>query len=58
MGGVAILEDPEEHETAALLHIVPSIVGARVLEIGCGDGRLTERYAHSARSIIAVDPDA
>jgi 16S rRNA A1518/A1519 N6-dimethyltransferase RsmA/KsgA/DIM1 with predicted DNA glycosylase/AP lyase activity len=55
---MAIREDPEENETAALKQIVPSIVGARVLEIGCGDGRLTGRYADSARSILAIDPDA
>jgi ubiquinone/menaquinone biosynthesis C-methylase UbiE len=54
---MAIREDPEEYETAALKQMVPSMAGARVLEIGCGDGRLTERYADSARSILAVDPD-
>jgi 16S rRNA A1518/A1519 N6-dimethyltransferase RsmA/KsgA/DIM1 with predicted DNA glycosylase/AP lyase activity len=55
---MAIREDPEQYEMAALKQIVPSIAGARVLEIGCGDGRLTERYAHAARSIIVIDPDA
>jgi 16S rRNA A1518/A1519 N6-dimethyltransferase RsmA/KsgA/DIM1 with predicted DNA glycosylase/AP lyase activity len=55
---MAIREDPEQYETAALTQMLPSIVGARVLEIGCGDGRLTEHYAHAARSIIAIDPDA
>jgi ubiquinone/menaquinone biosynthesis C-methylase UbiE len=32
--------------------------GLRVLELGCGDGRVTFRYASSARSVLAVDPDA
>jgi ubiquinone/menaquinone biosynthesis C-methylase UbiE len=29
-----------------------------VLELGCGDGRLTFRYADEAASVLAVDPDA
>lgn len=32
--------------------------GARVLEIGCGDGRATKRYARRARSVLAIDPKA
>ena len=32
--------------------------GLRVLELGCGDGRLTFRYAQKAASVLAVDPDA
>jgi 2-polyprenyl-3-methyl-5-hydroxy-6-metoxy-1,4-benzoquinol methylase len=53
-----ILEDPEGHETAALARLVPSFAGRRVLEIGCGDGRLTRRYAAGAASVIAIDPEA
>lgn len=55
---MTILEDPERHEVAALARMVPSFAGLRVLEIGCGDGRLTRRYAAGARSIIAIDPKA
>jgi 2-polyprenyl-3-methyl-5-hydroxy-6-metoxy-1,4-benzoquinol methylase len=29
-----------------------------VLEVGCGDGRLTCRYAGRAGSVLATDPDA
>lgn len=29
----------------------------RVLELGCGDGRLTFRFADVADSVLAVDPD-
>jgi ubiquinone/menaquinone biosynthesis C-methylase UbiE len=28
-----------------------------VLEVGCGEGRLTWRYASSARQVIGIDPD-
>jgi ubiquinone/menaquinone biosynthesis C-methylase UbiE len=29
-----------------------------VLELGCGDGRLTFQYASYARSVVALDPNA
>ena len=53
-----IVEDPEEHEAAALRALHTSFAACRVLEIGCGDGRLTRRYAAGAASVIAIDPDA
>jgi ubiquinone/menaquinone biosynthesis C-methylase UbiE len=31
--------------------------GARVLEIGAGEGRLTTGFAWDAASVLAVDPD-
>jgi len=49
--------DPEESETAALFDYAGDLAGQRVLEIGCGDGRLTWRYADKAAHIIALDPD-
>ena len=49
--------DPENNETRALLDIV-DFTGKRVLEIGCGDGRLTWRYADSAGHVIGIDPKA
>src|SRR5215210_6531581 len=49
--------DPEGAETAALARVAP-MDGLRVLELGCGDGRLTFRYADAAASVLAVDPDA
>ena len=52
---MAILEDPELHEIAALDAMVPSFRGCRVLEIGCGDGRLTRRYALTTKSVLAID---
>jgi ubiquinone/menaquinone biosynthesis C-methylase UbiE len=34
-----------------------AIEGRDVLEIGCGDGRLTWRYANLAEAVTGVDPD-
>jgi ubiquinone/menaquinone biosynthesis C-methylase UbiE len=48
--------DPEGVEIAALRQLAP-MNGLRVLELGCGDGRLTFRYAREAASVLAVDPD-
>jgi ubiquinone/menaquinone biosynthesis C-methylase UbiE len=31
--------------------------GKRVLEIGCGSGRLTREYARLARQVVAIEPD-
>ncbi len=52
-----VLPDPEDTETKAL-HDYADFTGKRVLEIGCGDGRLTWRYADRAASIVAIDPDS
>ena len=54
---MAVRLDPEGNEIAALTLLVPSLVGSRVLEVGCGDGRLTRRYAERAASVLAIDPD-
>ena len=50
--------DPERHEIDLLLQLAPSLAGARVLEVGCGDGRLTWRYADRASLVLAIDADA
>ena len=50
------LRDPEEAETKYLYDVV-NLVGARVLEIGCGDGRMTRRYASVPEFVIGIDPD-
>ncbi|HEX5548701.1 MAG TPA: class I SAM-dependent methyltransferase [Ktedonobacterales bacterium] len=53
--GVAL--DPEEAETRAI-HDLIDFTGRDVLEIGCGEGRLTRRFASGARSVLGVDLDA
>jgi len=40
----------------AALRAIGCLDDARVLEIGCGDGRLTFGYAAAARSVLAIDP--
>ncbi len=52
-----IQKDPEQVEVQQL-HQLVDFSGKRILEIGCGDGRLTWRYARSAGSVTGIDPDA
>ena len=47
--------DPEGVE-ARTIHRLVDFQGKDVLEIGCGDGRLTWRYADQAASVLAIDP--
>src|SRR5512147_2300985 len=49
--------DPQGRETAALSRLAGSLEGKSVLEIGCGDGRLTWRYAPEAARVAAIDPN-
>jgi 2-polyprenyl-3-methyl-5-hydroxy-6-metoxy-1,4-benzoquinol methylase len=55
---MAILQDPEENEIRSLLKFTGSLDGKSVLEIGCGDGRLTWRYADQAANVTGIDPDS
>jgi SAM-dependent methyltransferase len=54
---MTIDHDPEGRELLALETMLPALVGRWVLEIGCGEGRLTRRYAQRAGSVVAIDPD-
>lgn len=49
-------KDPENFERKKLLDIA-DFTDARVLEIGCGEGRLTWKYAAASRLTFALDPD-
>jgi ubiquinone/menaquinone biosynthesis C-methylase UbiE len=50
--------DPEDRETAALFDFAGEFTGKRVLEIGCGNGRLTWRYAEKAAHVTGIDPNS
>lgn len=47
--------DPENNEPRALLEFA-DFSDKHVLEIGCGDGRLTWRYADHAAHVTAIEP--
>ena len=49
--------DPERTEVRVLRRRVP-LKDARIVEIGCGDGRLTRRLAGLARDVVATDTNA
>lgn len=48
--------DPEGTEIKAIRNLV-DFNDRRVLEVGCGDGRLTWRYAEEPSHVLAIDPD-
>lgn len=49
--------DPEGAHLATLRRLA-DFAGARVCEVGCGDGRLTTGIARDAATVFAFDPDA
>jgi ubiquinone/menaquinone biosynthesis C-methylase UbiE len=49
--------DPEGAHLAALRRL-GDFRGRRVLELGCGDGRLTVAIAREATHVLAFDPEA
>ena len=53
---MAIRVDPEAREVAAL-RAAAEWSRAEVLEIGCGDGRLSLRLASLGAQVTAIDPE-
>jgi 2-polyprenyl-3-methyl-5-hydroxy-6-metoxy-1,4-benzoquinol methylase len=50
--------DPEKSESLALFEYADLFTGKRVLEVGCGDGRVTQLIAPQATFVHAIDPDS
>jgi 2-polyprenyl-3-methyl-5-hydroxy-6-metoxy-1,4-benzoquinol methylase len=50
------VRDVEGGEESALAGVA-DFDGKRVLEVGCGEGRLTWLYARRAESVLGIDPD-
>ncbi len=49
--------DPEKRELSRLLAYAGNLTGKNVLEVGCGNGRLTHQLAPHARHITGIDPN-
>ncbi len=49
--------DPENNESRALFEFA-DFNGKNVLEVGCGDGRLTWHYADKVAHVTAIEPSA
>ena len=56
MSNTTPTRDPEEREITTI-HQLGRLEGRRVLEIGCGEGRMTWRYATLPEAITGIDPD-
>jgi len=48
-------QDPERNEIKFLNQLADFSSSLRVLEIGCGDGRLTWRYARSVGHVVGIE---
>jgi ubiquinone/menaquinone biosynthesis C-methylase UbiE len=53
---MTLQKDPERTEITILGQFV-DFKDKSVLEVGCGEGRLTWKYATHAKQVIALDPD-
>jgi len=52
-----LIQDPRGVEVRALF-AAAEFSRARVLEVGCGDGRLTFRYGSVPDTVIGIEPSA
>jgi 2-polyprenyl-3-methyl-5-hydroxy-6-metoxy-1,4-benzoquinol methylase len=57
VGGMKVSIDPEGTEIE-VIHELVDFSGKKVLEVGCGDGRMTRRYADRVAFVLALDPNA
>ena len=48
----------EQKREIAVLGRLADLRGQRVLDVGCGDGRMTMLIAEIAGSVVGIDPDA
>jgi len=55
--GCASIYRPTDDIEIRALRAGRQLDGARILEIGCGDGRLTFVLARTAASVLGIDPD-
>ena len=53
---MTLQKDPERNESK-YLHKFVDFTGRRVLEVGCGEGRMTWQYAKATHTTIGIDPD-
>jgi ubiquinone/menaquinone biosynthesis C-methylase UbiE len=53
---MTLQRDPERNESK-YLHRYAGFAQSRVLEVGCGEGRMTWQYAKAAHTTIGIDPD-
>jgi ubiquinone/menaquinone biosynthesis C-methylase UbiE len=53
---MTLQKDPEGFEKK-ILHKFVDVSNKRVLEIGCGEGRLTWKYAGASGFTVGFDPD-
>jgi len=48
--------DPEGAEVSHLISAC-ELAGKTILEIGCGEGKLTRQYARMPRKVVGIDPE-
>lgn len=53
---MTLLRDPKKLESK-YLHAFADFRDKRVLEVGCGEGRMTWQYARVTQITIGIDPD-
>ena len=51
------MERDKEKKECKKIEEIASLSGKDVLEIGCGDGKITAFLVNKARNLTAIDPD-